>query len=83
MWTKKFWKATAERVLHGAAVAIFGAFFAGDVVFDAINVNTWQDVGSTGLGGAFGSLLLCLIGGLTSGDNPPSPALLSPEKIEP
>lgn len=72
MWTKEFWKATTERVIRGAAVAVFGGFFAGDVVFDAMNVNTWADVGSLAIGGAFGSLLLSLIGNTVGTGSGPS-----------
>lgn len=70
MWTKEFWKATAERVIRGAAVAIFAGYFGGDKVFDALNVNTWSDAGALGISGAVGSLLLCLIGGLATGSGP-------------
>lgn len=83
MWTKAFWKATGERVVRGAAVAMFAGFFGGDVTFDAMNVNTWQDFGALGVSGAVGSLLLCLIGGATSGDNPASPALTGTETVDP
>lgn len=80
MWTIAFWKATAERMLRGAAVAIFGAKFAGDVVFDAFSVTTWGDVGSLAIGGAFGSLLLSLIGNAATGNGP---ALTRNETVDP
>ena len=79
MWTLEFWKATTERMIRGAAVAIFGAWFAGDKIFDALNVSTWTDVGSLAIGGAFGSLLLSLIGNATTGNGP---ALVAPEKLK-
>lgn len=71
MWTIAFWKATTERMARGAAVAVFGTFFVGDKVFDALNIHTWSQVGSIAIGGAFGSLLLALAGGAVgSGDGP-------------
>lgn len=71
MWTRKFWKATGERVVRGAAVAVGAAFFAGDVVFDALNLNTWAEVGSVAIGGAFCSLVLAIAGAqFGSGDGP-------------
>lgn len=70
MWTKAFWKATTERMIRGAAVTVFGAKFGGDVVFDALNVSTWTDVGALAVSGAFGSLLLALIGNGVSGNGP-------------
>jgi len=79
MWTKKFWAATAERMVRGAAVAVSAAWFAGDKVFDAMLVSTWQDVGSLAIGGAFASLLLSLIGNATTGNGP---ALVSDEVVK-
>jgi hypothetical protein len=70
MWTKKFWKATAERCVRGGAVAVFGAYFGADKVFDVMNVNTLADAGALYVSGAVGSLLLCLIGGAMTGDGP-------------
>lgn len=70
MWNKAFWQATVERMVRGAAVAVGAAYFAGDVVFDALNVSTWQDVGSLAIGGAFGSLVLAFAGNAVSGNGP-------------
>jgi hypothetical protein len=72
MWTREFWKATAERMIRGAAVAVGGAFFAGDWAFDALNVGTWQDVGALAIGGAFCSLVLALAGGAFGAGTGPS-----------
>lgn len=81
IWTKAFWKATFERMVRGAAVAIFGVWFVGDVAFDTFNMATWEDVGALAIGGAFSSLLLCLIGGaFGAGDGP---ALTGVEELNP
>lgn len=72
MWTKAFWKATAERMVRGAAVAIFAVWFGGDVVFDTFVFSTWKDVGSLTISGAFGALLLALGGGAFGSGNGPS-----------
>lgn len=79
MWTRAFWKATAERCLRGAAVAVIGTFFVGDKLFEAFNVNTWQDVGSLAVGGAFGSLLFALAGNTVNGGH--GPAFTSAENV--
>lgn len=81
MWTKAFWQATAERMVRGAAVAVAAAYFAGDVVFDAMHVSTWNDVLSLAVGGAFGSLVLALAGNAMNGGN--GPALNSAENVQP
>lgn len=81
MWTKAFWKATSERMIRGAAVAVFGAFFVGDKIFNSLSVNTWSDVLSLAIGGGFGSLLLCL-GGSALGDGA-GPSFLGTERLKP
>ena len=70
MFTIVFWRAALERMVRGAAVAVGAAYFAGDVVFDALNVGTWSDVGSLAIGGAFGSLVLSLAGQALTGNGP-------------
>lgn len=80
MWTATFWKATAERMVRGAAVAVFSAWFVGDAVFDALNVATWADVGGLAIGGAFGSLLLSLTGQAVTGSGP---SLTNQETLDP
>jgi hypothetical protein len=71
MWTKKFWQATVERMVRGAAISVSAVYFGGDKVFDTFNVHTWQDVSSIGIAGAVGSLVLALIGGAVGkGDGP-------------
>lgn len=70
MWTKDFWRATAERVVQGAALAVFAAYFGGDVIFNTLQVNTWVDVLSTAGAGAFGALVLSLAGNAVSGNGP-------------
>lgn len=70
MFTKAFWTATAERMVRGAAVAVSGGWFFGDGLFDAFKVNTWQDVASLAIGGAFSSLVLALAGSQMNGSGP-------------
>lgn len=70
MWTKAFWRATAERIIRGALVSVAAAYFGGDLVFDALNVNSWRDVGSLAITGAFASLLLSLGGNALTKSGP-------------
>lgn len=71
MWTRKFWKATAERVLRGGAAALGGALVAGDWAMDIMNVNTLEKGATIFIGGAVTSLLFSLAGGkFGSGDGP-------------
>lgn len=80
MWSKKFWKAVAERVIRGAAAGISAGYFAGDVVFDAFNVNTWGDIGSLAIGGAFSALVWSLIGNAVTKNGP---AITTTETVNP
>lgn len=80
MWTKKFWQAVAERMIRGAAVTVAGGYFGADVVFDALNVSTWSDVGSLAISGALGSLVLSLAGQALTGNGP---ALTNNEELTP
>jgi hypothetical protein len=71
MWTRKFWKATAERCVRGGAAALGGALVAGDWVLDVMNVSSLSDGATVFVGGALTSLLLSLAGGaFGSGDGP-------------
>jgi hypothetical protein len=70
MWTKRFWKVTAERVIRGGVAGISAVWLAGDVVFDVTNVNSWGDIGSAFAGGAFSALVLSLGGNAVSGNGP-------------
>lgn len=70
MWTKKFWKATAERMIRGAAVSVAAVFFGGDVVFDSLNVASWTEAGGIAITGAIGSLVLSLAGQAFTGNGP-------------
>lgn len=70
MFSKVFIKAAIERMIRGAAIAVAAAYFGGDIVFDALNVNTWADVLSLALSGAFGSLVLSLAGQAITGNGP-------------
>lgn len=69
MFTLKFWKATAERVVRGAAIAagvVLGLDGSGQIVHA-----TLTDVGVAAEYGALGSLVLCLAGGFFgAGDGP-------------
>lgn len=80
MWTKKFWKAVGERIIRGAAAGVSAGYLAGDVVFDAFNVNTWADIGSLAIGGAFSALVFSLIGNAVTGNGP---ALTKIETVDP
>ena len=70
MWNKEFWKATAERMIRGAAAAVGAVWLAGDAVFDAFNLHTWDQVGSLAVGGAFMSLVMALAGNVITKDGP-------------
>lgn len=70
MWTKAFWKATAERMIRGAAVTVAAVFFGGDLVFDSFNFDTWEQFFSLAVAGALGSLVLSLAGNSVSGNGP-------------
>lgn len=80
MWSKKFWKAVAERVIRGAAAGVSAGYLAGDVVFNAFNVNTWADIGSLAVGGAFSALVLSLIGNAVTKNGP---AITTTETVDP
>lgn len=70
MFTRRFWKATAERVVRGAAIAVATVTgLDGSGVIHA-NVDP-QAIGVAALYGAVGSLVLSLVGGaFGSGDGP-------------
>lgn len=70
MFTLKFWKAAAERMVRGAAVSVAAVYFGGDVVFDSLNVNTWTEAGGIAITGAVGSLVLSLAGQAFTGSGP-------------
>lgn len=69
MFTLKFWKATAERVVRGAAIGagiVLGLDGTGQIAHASL-----QDVGVSALYGGLGSLVLCLAGGFFgAGDGP-------------
>lgn len=70
MWSRGFWKATAERVIQGGAAAVAAGFFGGDVIFNALNVSTWLDVTSLFVGGGFSMLVFSLAGNAFSKTGP-------------
>lgn len=69
MFTKKFWKAAAERAIKTAAQATITAYFVGDVAFNALEAD-WANMGGIALGGALLSLLTSL--GFAAKDGNPS-----------
>lgn len=78
MWTKRYWKATAERVVRGAAIAV--ATVLGLDGGGAIAQAAPRDLALAALYGALGSLVLSLIGGaFGSGDGP---AITGQEQLE-
>jgi hypothetical protein len=79
MWTSEFWKATAERMLRGGAAAGVSSFLVGDKVMDAFNVDL-QEFGGLFLGGMAVSLLLSLLGNVTTGNGP---SFNSTETVDP
>jgi hypothetical protein len=67
MWTKTFWKATAERAVSTAAqsaILVFGADQVNALVAD------WQLVGGFAAGGAVLSVLKSLAAQKITGDGP-------------
>lgn len=70
MWTAKFWKRTAERVVRSAAWAAGGSIGATSLVQDL----NWAVVGGTAGTAALLCLIACLVGS-TQG-NPESPSLI-------
>lgn len=79
MFTLKFWKATAERVVRGAAIGagiVLGLDGSGQIHHASLT-----DVGVSALYGGLGSLVLCLAGGFFgAGDGP---ALTGKEELAP
>jgi hypothetical protein len=67
---RQFWRATAERALRGAVAAVFAAYVAGDLIFNVMNVHTWDQAGSLAVGGAFSAVALSIIGNAKSGNGP-------------
>lgn len=69
MFTARFWKATAERMVRGGAVAV-GTLMGLDGSGLVAHVGV-QDAGVAFVYGAVGSLVLCLIGGkIGAGEGP-------------
>ena len=70
MFTITFWKATAERVVRGAAVAVAALLGLAPTTQAVGSVNV-QTLAVAALYGALGSLVLCLAGTtLGAGDGP-------------
>lgn len=70
MWNKAYWKATVERMIRGAAVAVGAVYLGADKVFDSMNVNTWTDVFNLAISGAFLSLVLSIGGNAITKSGP-------------
>lgn len=69
MWTAAFWKSWAERVVRGGAAGVV-AGWAGDGVFNVMEVTTWKDVLSLFVGGAVFSGMLGLVGNAVTKTGP-------------
>lgn len=79
MWTKNFWKKTAERAIKSAAQSAILVLGADQV--DAFAIG-WGEVGSFALGGAFLSVLTSLISsGLSGPGNDPSLVQDRPDRL--
>lgn len=78
IFTAKFWKATAERMVRGGAIAV-GTLMGLDGGGLVAHVSP-QDAAVAFVYGAAGSLVLCLIGGkLGAGDGP---AIAGQEQVD-
>jgi hypothetical protein len=81
MFKKAFLLATLERMVRGAAIAVGFVWFGTDVVFDVMEINTWEKIGAAAISGAVGSLVLSLAGRtFGSGDGP---SFTNVEKLNP
>jgi hypothetical protein len=69
MFTLKFWKATAERMVRAGAASTLSFWVVGDGILNAANVD-WENAAGVFAGGAVVSLLLALSGQAVSGDGP-------------
>lgn len=69
MWTREFWKATAERMVRSATGAMLSVLVVGDGLLDALNAD-WGNTLSIGAGGAVVALLLALSGNAVTGTGP-------------
>lgn len=69
VWTKEFWKATAERMARSAAAATVSVLVVGDGVLNVFEGDFRNALG-VGLGAALVSGLLAIAGGATSGNGP-------------
>ena len=77
MFTVKFWKATAERIVRGAAIGVgivLGLDGHGEIAHASLD-----DIWHAALYGALGSLVLCLAGGFFGAGN--GPALTGKEEL--
>lgn len=67
MWTRAFWKASAERAVKTGAQSILTAYFVGDVALNALQAD-WANMAGIGLGGAVFSVLTSLAFGHKDGN---------------
>jgi hypothetical protein len=68
MWTKRFWRATAERAIKTAAQG-FILLVGADVVFNALKFD-WEQAGGVVLGAAALSIASSLASAAITGDGP-------------
>jgi hypothetical protein len=69
MWTKKFWKAAAERMVRAGAASTLSFWVVGDGIFNAAHAD-WGNAGGIFAGAALVSLLLSLAGSTTGAAGP-------------
>ena len=67
MWTKAFWKATAERAVKTGAQSVLTVYFVGDVALNAFQAD-WGNMAGIGLGGVVFSVLTSLASAARDGN---------------
>lgn len=77
MWTKEFWKATAERAIKSAAQGPLVLWAVGDGLLNALEID-WESAG----GVALGMFILSVLSSLASGalNDTPGPSLTGAER---
>lgn len=81
MWSKAFWKATAERAVRAGAAALLALWVVGDGVLDIANLHVWWQALVIFISGAIVSVLASLVGGAT--DKTTGPSLFKTEVPNP
>lgn len=67
MWTRAFWKATAERAVKTGAQSVLTVYFVGDVALNAFQAD-WGNMAGIGLGGVVFSVLTSLASAVHDGN---------------